>query len=336
MAVRTPVYWDGTSIVEMTANQIQKIKDRCVYLHGDATYRSIDLLVDGVGTSIRRMIDSRDIAGAATSNTTSFANNNTHISSNPAIDAGATTTYDKISLSAVVPSDPGDPNNINYPLFYDGNGVLQTMTQNDMYDTFINDATDVIIDGTDRGGTYRIYTDTSGLPNHTLVNGTAVFTDQQFNKAVHGSVTTTSNQDILPLASTDLPVTEQNYYLWRTDQTASGDYTLPLFFNTDNQFETKDSATVDTLLGTLLGFSTASRSSYRIGYDIEGVGTDSASISPLLAANTPAGRGSSITDTTLNSSVRINNQDADNYRSQSLPTGGNETETTYTLKIYRY
>ena len=334
MTVRTPVYLDGTSIVEMTANQIQKIKDRCVYLHGDATYRSIDLLVDGVGTSIRRMIDSRDIAGAPTSNTTSMANNNAHISSNPAIDAGATTTYDQISLSVGAASNPGDPNNINYPLFYDGNGVLQTMSQDDMYDTFINDATDIIIDGNDRGGTYRIYTDTSGLANHTLVNGTAVFTDQQFNKAVHGSVTTTSTQEILPLSSNDLPTTVQNYYLWRTDQIASGDYTLPLFFNTDNQFETKDSATIDTLLGNLLGFSTASRTNYRIGYDVEGIGTDAASIS--VAANTPAARGSSITDTTLNSSVRINDQDADNYRSQSLPTGGNETETTYTLKIYRY
>lgn len=335
MTVRTPVYWDGTSIAEMSAGQILKIKNRCVYLHGDATYRSVDLLVDGVGTSIRRMIDSRDIAGAATSNATSMANNNAHISSNPAIDAGATTTYDKISLSAVAPSDPGDPNNINYPLFYDGNGVLQTMTQNDMYDTFINDATDTIIDGTDRDGTYRIYTDTSGLPNHTLINATPVFTDQQFNKAIHGSVEVTSELEILPLSSNDLPVTEQNYYLWRTDQTAGGDYTLPLFFNTDNQFETKDSATIDTLLGNLLGFSTASRTNYRIGYDVEGVGTDSASIS--VAANTPAGRGSSITDTTLNADVRINDQDgANTYRSQNLPTGGNETETTYTLKIYRY
>ena len=116
MAVRTPVYWDGTSIVEMSAGQINKLKDRCVFLHGNTAYRATNLLVDGVGTSIRRMLDKRDIAGDATSNTTSMANNNTHIAANPAIDAGATTTYDKISLSVSSKSNPGDPNNISYPL----------------------------------------------------------------------------------------------------------------------------------------------------------------------------------------------------------------------------
>ena len=336
MTVRTPVYFDGTSIVEMSAGQILKLKNRCVYLHGNATHRSVDLLVDGLGTNINRMIDSRDIAGDAANDANRFSDNNSHISSNPAIDAGATTYYDQISLSVVTPSNPGDPSNINYPLYYDGNGVLQAMTQTDMYDTFINDATDNIIDGTDRGGTYRIYTDTTGLANHTLVSATPVFTDQQFNKSIHGGTTVEGTElDILPLDSSDLPVTIQNYYLWRTNQVASGDYPLPLFVNADNQFETKDSATIDSLLGSLIGYSTATRTNYRIAYDIEGVGTDSYTIS--AAANTPAARGSSITDTTLNADVRINDQDGqDNYRSQNLPTGGNETETTYTLKIYRY
>ena len=208
------------------------------------------------------------------------------------------------------------------------------MSQDDMYDTFINGAIDTIIDGTDRGGTYRIYTDTTGLANNTLVSETPVFTDQRFNKAIHGGVTSTATPDILPLSSNDLPVTVQNYYLWQTNQVDSAGFTPPLFFNTANQFETKDSSIIDTLLGNLLGFSATSRTNYRIAYDVEGIGADSASIS--VAANIPAARGSSITDTTLNAQVRINDQDADNYRSQSLPTGGNETETTYTLKIYRY
>ena len=40
-------------------------------------------------------------------------------------------------------------------------------------------------------------------------------------------------------------------------------------------------------------------------------------------------------DTTLDASVRINDQDGDTYKSQNMPTGSPETETTYTLKIYR-
>ena len=83
-----------------------------------------------------------------------------------------------------------------------------------------------------RGGTYRIYTDTTGLANHTLVSATPVFTDQQFNKSIHGGTTVEGTElDILPLDSSDLPVTIQNYYLWRTNQVAGSDYPLPLFVN---------------------------------------------------------------------------------------------------------
>ena len=79
----------------------------------------------------------------------------------------------------------------------------------------------------------------------------------------------------------------------------------------------------------------ASRSPYRIAYDIEGSGTDAFTITGN--ASTPQARGSSITDTTLHSQIRINDQDGQNtYRSQNLPAGVSETETTYTLKIYRY
>jgi hypothetical protein len=344
MAVRTPLYWDGTSIVEMSASQIGKIQSRMAYLYGNATYRSVDLLVDGLGTSIRRMTDSRDIAGSQASDANRFSDNNTHISSNPAIDAGATTTYDQISLSVGTPTDPGDPNNLNYPLYYDGNGNLQAMTQTDFDDTFSNGATDLIVDGTDRGGTYRIFTDTTGLANHTLVSSTPVFTDQQYNKDyIHGGATSTTNiSGVSPYddrfttsTADDQPVDIQNYYLWRTDQVANSDYPIPLFFNTDNQLEAKDSATVDALLGNAINYATTNNVNYRISYDVEGSGTDAFTIS--AAANTPAARGSSITDTTLNADVRINDQDGgDTYISQNLPTGTSETETTYTLKIYRY
>jgi len=344
MAVRTPLYWDGTSIVEMSASQISKIKDRMAYLYGNATYRSVDLLVDGLGTSIRAMTDSRDIAGDPKVDANRFSDNNTFINNNPAIDAGATTTYDQMSLSVGTPTNPGDPNNLNYPLYYDGDGNLQAMTQADFDDTFTNDATDLIIDGTDRGGTYRIFTDITGLANHTLVSSTPVFTDQQYNKNfIHGGATSTTNiSGVSPYdgrftSSTDVdqPVTIQNYYLWRTNQVTGSDYPIPLFFNTDNQFEAKDSATVDALLGNAINYATVNNTNYRIGYDVEGAGTDAYTIS--AAANTPAARGSAMTDTTLNADVRINDQDgADTYISQNLPTGTNETETTYELKIYRY
>ena len=343
MAVRTPLYWDGTSIVEMSASQVSKIQNRMAYLYGDATYRSVDLLVDGLGTSIRAMTDSRDIAGDRRVDANRFSDNNTHITNNPAIDAGATSTYDQMSLSVGTPTDPGDPNNLNYPLYLDADGNLQAMTQTDFDDTFSNGATDLIIDGTDRGGTYRIFTDTTGLANHTLVSSTPVFTDQQYNKDyIHGGATSTTNiSGVSPYdarftssTASDQPVDIQNYYLWRTDQVVGSDYPVPLFFNTDNQLEAKDSATVDALLGNAINYATINNINYRIGYDVAAFGTDSAAIPGAIS---PAARGSAMTDTTLNADVRINDQDGgDTYISQNLPTGTNETETTYELKIYRY
>tara|TARA_Y100000114_G_C11753340_1_gene325569 strand:- start:1281 stop:2327 length:1047 start_codon:yes stop_codon:yes gene_type:complete len=348
MAVRKPLYNFGGALREMSTAQINAVKDRVVYLHGDASYRSSNLVVDGVGTGIRRMIDSRDIAGNATSDANRFSDNNTFISNNPAIDAGATTTYDKISASISSPSDPGDASNIAYPLYYDGNGVLRSMSQTDMYDTFINDGIDLIVDNSaSRDGTYTVYTDTSGLSGATLISSTPIFTDQQFNEAVHSNSLSedsgggAQNQNILPLQDVggtsvrDQPVTIQNYYLWRTDQGSISSITVPVRFTSNNQIKTYSGNEFNILLGNLLAYSAASRSPYRIAYDIEGVGTDAFTIT--AAANTPQARGSSITDTTLHSQVRINDQDGQNaYRSQNLPAGVSETETTYTLKIYRY
>ena len=71
---------------------------------------------------------------------------------------------------------------------------------------------------------------------------------------------------------------------------------------------------------------------YRIRYDI--TGDDGTTISD--AVNTPVPtNGDPVTDTTLNTQVRINDQDGGTYYSQNLPTGSGETETTYELKIYR-
>jgi hypothetical protein len=80
-------------------------------------------------------------------------------------------------------------------------------------------------------------------------------------------------------------------------------------------------------------YATSNLDQYRLNYEVQGVsGNDTSSLS---GDSTPQQRGSSILDTTLNSSVRINDQDADTYRSQRFPAGSSETETTYALKIYR-
>ena len=335
MTARTPVYLDGTSIRDMSAAQILAVQQRCVYLFGGSS-RPVNLTYDASnsGTDIRRMLDTRDTAGTQASNNTRFSNN----SPGAVNDGGASTTYDYIAMSTNdgSPSLPSDTNNVAFPLYRESTSVFRAMTHDDMYDTFINAAIDLLIDGNDRDGTYRISTESSSLSNHTLVNANPVFTDQRFNAAaVHGGATGTST-GALPLSNVDQPLTIQNYYLYRTNQgTAFSTPTivLPIKTDTNQDFVQYSASDFDTLLENLLFYSASSRTNYRIRYDVEGSGVDAGSISDNVS--TPQTRGDAMVDTTLDASVRINDQDGDSYKSQNMPTGSAETETTYTLKIYR-
>ena len=336
MAIRNPVYWDGSSIVSMTEAQLTKIRQRCVFLFGGSS-RPVNLAYTaGNAGNLTRMLDKRDLAGTESSNATSFGNNTSGLAS--VVDAGISTTYDYINMSEAdgSPSEPSDTNNRAFPLYRDGTSGFRAMTRDDMYDTFINQAIDLLIDGNDRDGTYRISTQASTLANHTRVNANPVFIDQRFDKSVHGDDGSTT--EILPLDSADIPVSITPYYLWRTDQGTSFSgsdisIVLPLQLDTNEDLVTYTSSNFDTLLQNLLFYSAASRTNYRIRYDIEGSGTDSQSISDNVS--TPQTRGDAMVDTTLDASVRINDLDGDTYRSQQLPTGSPEVETTYTLKIYR-
>lgn len=334
MAVRRPVYLDGTSIRDMTDAQITAVKQRCVFLFGGSN-RPVNLsYTAGNSGNLNRMIDSRDTAGSEVSNSTSFANN----SPGGVTDRGADTTYDYINMSTSdgSPSEPADTNSIAFPLYQESTGIFRSMTRDDMYDTFINDAIDILVDGNDRDGTYRISIQPSTLANHTIVNAQPIFVDQRFNTSIHGGATGTSNQNILPLGNVDQPNTIQSYYLWRTNQGtafSTPSIVLPVKTDTNQDFVQYSAADFDTLLENLLFYSASSRTNYRIRYEINSTGADPLAISDNVSSLQK--RGDAMVDTTLDASVRINDQDGDTYRSQNLPTGGGEIETTYVLRIYR-
>ena len=341
MAVRTPVYLDGTSIRDMSTAQITAVKQRCVYLFGGAN-RPVNLTYDAgnTGTDIRRMLDTSDSPSDEVHNNRSFSNNTSSLGNTTdgsARPSDEKTTYDYIAMSTNdgSPSEPADTNNIAFPLYQESTGILRSMTRDDMYDTFINDAIDLLVDGNDRDGTYRISTESTTLADHTIVNSNPIFTDTNFDKSIHGAVTSTTTLNILPLSGSNT-IAVANWYLWRTNQGTSYDtpsIVLPIKTDTNQDFVQYSAADFDTLLENLLFYSAASRTNYRIRYDIEGDGQDAFTISS--PSSTPMTRGDAITDSTLDSQVRINDQDGDTYRSQNLPTGASETETTYTLKIYR-
>lgn len=322
MAVRTPVYYDGTDIREVSSSDITKIKNRCVYLWGGS--RSVNLSVVGSSGNLRRMVDHRDTASGVTNHVSSFQN------PGATTDRGASTTYDRINQSTADggAGDPGDTNNRKYPLFLNS-GNLQAMSKQDMLDTFISPAIDILVDGNDRDGTYRIHTGTS-LGSHTLISSTPVFIDQRFNTGFHGlGAGGSTTAELLP-AATDQPTTITNYYLHRTNQgvyDGTPTFNIPLFLRTDNDIQTYTQSAIDSILSDLIDWAASSQTGYRIRYEVQGTGVDGAS----YAGNQ---RGSAMTDTTLNGSAVVNDQDGgDTYYSQRFPAGGSETETTYTLKI---
>lgn len=257
----------------------------------------------------------------------------------PALDVGS---------SILIVTNPGGAQNLDttglvYPLYLDGTNGLKAMTRADFKDTFIYPAIIRIADGSEHDGTYTIQSEETTYAGHTLVSATPVYFDSRFNATgVHGGATGTSEQEILPLSYSSEEI--QKWWLWRANQGNSygnPSTVKPLLADADGNLVEFSSSAWDDLLEGLTSY-TASRitgdSVYKISYEIKklnGPGDPNfPSLSP--APYSQAQKGDVITDTTLNAQVRINDQDgADTYRSQNLPTGSAEVETTYRLSILR-
>ena len=130
MAVRRPLILTGSNdLIEMTDAQRDAVKDRCRYLYG--LNPSVDLSVNGTGTLVGTITDTRKKSGASTTDVTNFdtAAETPNIQQ---VDIDYSTTYQNVeSTSASV-----DTNNIEFPIYYDG-AAIKAMSLTDMYDTFI-------------------------------------------------------------------------------------------------------------------------------------------------------------------------------------------------------
>lgn len=312
MAVRTPVYWDGTDIREMSSEMITAIKEKCVYLYG--TDPSVTLsVVSSSGNISPSMNDTRKSAGAYRSFTTRYPTE-----AETAEPGTVTVTYDRISQTIPTISEPEDTSSRRFPL-YQSDGDLHAMTLTDMYDTFINPALDLLISTSDRDGTYRIHTSTS-LTNNTLMSTTPVFKDTRANV---GAYTADSIPETL-----DQPTTIKNFYLFRTNagttyDNANVDITEPLLIRyaaLSNRFDLKSitSSDFEDILKELMRYYAKES----IRYSINGTGSN---------------KGSAITNTILdgNGDYQTRFVNADDYRAQEFPDGTAVTANTWNLRITR-
>ena len=311
MAVRRPLFYDGSDFKEMTAAMVTAIQDRCVYLYGGSPSVTIEISV-GSG-SLGAMIDTRMQAGAPTQDFSNFDTSG----ETPNISRATDVTFDKMNQVNATVSTPTDTNNRLYPVYYNS-GTIQAMTATDVFDTFITQAIGTLTDGNDRDGTFRISTSTSES-GHTLISSNPVFTDTRANTSLYSAGGIPELQD--------QPFDVNNYYLHRTNQGASPSVTLPFQITSGNDLQRYSITAFDAMLLAEIRHHTVNTSGSTISYNINGSGNN---------------RGTGMVDTRLDGSgaytqVRVGSSGSSSttYRTQEFPNGSPSTINTYFLKINR-
>ena len=313
MPVRKPLFNDGGNLKEMSTSQVDEIVQQTVYQY--AQNPSVTLSVVNTGGNLGTISDTRLQAGGHSSSATSYPSE--AATAEPSV---VTVNYDKIS-SATTSVTPTSDTGRTWPIWQDS-GQIKAMTIEDVKDTFLHPAIDLLVSGStgdSQGGTYHISTNAS-VSGSTEVSGssTPVFTDTGANTSAYQSGS-------IPEAL-DQPQTLTNYYLHRINgATSSPTYTSPVFIKTDGNLQIFANATLESLLGEWIRYTAVSSTDgYKIGYNINGSpGTN---------------RGSGMVDQRLNGSGNYQTRfvNANDYRAQEFPNGTLTSINTYYLTIKKY
>lgn len=315
MTVRTPIFYNGTELAEMSATQITEWKTYIAYLY--ATDPSVTCsVVSASGTLSPTMADTRLQAGSASTSASAFV-----AEGSTAEPSTVTVNYDKItgptyntSLNA-----NADTNNIAFPAYFDGNDI-KAMSLTDYVDTFIYATLDAMITASESAatnGTYTISTAAS-VTNYTEASGagTAVFLDTRADTSAYSAAG-------IP-ETLDQPTTVTSYYLQRANFGRTFPSVALLLIDSSgdlNQVDlTSDTSSFNAILkNDIRHYAAEDTGGHKLSYNINGSGN---------------ARGTAIVDTRLNGSGNYQQlQVGDDYRSQEFPNGSAATINTYTFKI---
>src|SRR5210317_2419975 len=309
MAVRQPLYYNGSNQIQaMTTAMVDEIVDQIVYQYSQSP--SVTLSVVSSGGSLDSMNDTRLQAGAASTSATAFPSEAT-----TAEPSTVTVSYDRLNSTnaSVTPTtDTGK----TWPVYYTSGGHIQAMSLQDVKDTFLHPAIDLLSAATtttQQAGTYFI-SSSSSVAGSTLVSATPIFLDTRADTTLYtaGGIGETLDQ----------PTTITSYYLQRVNGSDTS-YTVPFYVNASNHLQEFDSATFESLLQGWIRYTAASSTDgYSISYNLGTSGS----------GNT---RGSGMGDTRLNGSGNYQTRfvNADDYRAQEFPNGTATTINTYYLRI---
>jgi len=307
MAVRTPLKLDGSNnLIEMSTADMDNIKSQIMHLYG--TSPSVTLSQVATDGSLDAITDTRLQAGAMSTHPVS-----TPAETTTAEPSTVTVTYDRIDASAADTTASVDTNSVAFPIFNNG-GNIQAMTLTDMYDTFINPTIDLLVDGTDRPGTYRIHTATT-LTDHTIVSSTPVYTDTRADTSLYTAAGITE--------TLDQPTTITNFYLFKTNSGDAVAHPKPIYIrNADADLQEYTIAQSDAILLNCIRHTASEITGNKIRYRMNGAGN---------------ARGSGMTNTILNGTGNYQTRfvNANDYRAQEFPNGTAVTAATHYLRIYK-
>jgi len=310
MAVRKPLYEVSGNLREMSTAMVDSIVDQVIYQY--SLNPSVVLSVVGSGGNLGTITDTRKQAGSYSTSTTEFPTEAT-----TAEPSTVTVSYSKINQTTATVTPTTDTGK-TWPSYYNASGQIQTMNLQDVKDTFLHPAIDLLTAATtttQQAGTYFI-SSSSSVAGATEVSGsaTAIFTDTRADTSLYtaGGIPETLDQ----------PTTITNYYLHRVNGSTPS-FTLPYYVNASNNIQQFTSATFNSLLQEWIRYTAASSADgYSISYNLGTSGS----------GNT---RGSGMGDTILNGSGNYQQLyvNTDDYRAQEFPDGTAVTANTYYLRI---
>tara|TARA_R100001377_G_scaffold70819_1_gene46338 strand:+ start:35 stop:973 length:939 start_codon:yes stop_codon:yes gene_type:complete len=311
MTVRIPVKLNGdNNIIDCTAAEIIALSTEAIRQY--ALDPSVDLTV---GSGNRgNLSDTRLKAGAAGSDSTNF-----DTSGELADVAVVTVNYNKI-IQTIESVAKYANSTYSFPVYQNGDGNLQAMTEADMFDTFIAPAVlrmCTTSTGTDQAGTYTITASANAATGETAVSSTAVFTDTRANAGAYSAAG-------LP-ETLDQATTITNYFLHIIDGASAATIVRPLAILSSNTLKLGMYPLTllrDMLKGSIRFAAAGGVSGSTITYAHATTGTTSA-------------RGTAMLDTRLDGSTRLTLQVGDDYRAQEVPSGDAGTISTHRLYIRR-
>lgn len=321
MAVRTPLYWDGTGLAEMTAAMVTDCVDETIRQYGLDPSVTVSYVASG-GT-MGTISDTRLKSG--TSHTSAVAFPSEATTGEPQT---VTTNYARMTgpTSATV-STPADTANKAFPVFYDsGTGTIQAMSLTDMRDTFVAPALARLVTGGytssvgDHDGMFFISASNAAATNHALVDATPVFQNTQADTASYlASNIGTSG------TTQDFSTTINSYYLRKFQRSGGASSylgpTTPMQINGSNDLQAFTEANFGTILQDAIRDAAVNVVGSRITYS-------------LVTTVTGTAMGTGMADTKLNGSGNYQQRyvNANDYRAQEFPNGTAVAQNTHYLQ----